>query len=65
LPFLSLFGSKEIVLNESLVAAKRSLTCERDAQLVASLPDRDLYMAFFRDPDHHLLALMSEQAKKI
>jgi methylmalonyl-CoA/ethylmalonyl-CoA epimerase len=46
------------------VLTKRGLTFERDAHLVASLPDHDLYMAFFRDPDHHLLALMSEQPKK-
>jgi catechol 2,3-dioxygenase-like lactoylglutathione lyase family enzyme len=47
------------------VLAKRGVTFERDAHLVASLPDHDLYMAFFRDPDHHLLALMSEQARRI
>jgi methylmalonyl-CoA/ethylmalonyl-CoA epimerase len=45
------------------VLNKRGLIFERDAHLVASLPDHDLYMAFFRDPDHHLLALMCEQAK--
>jgi methylmalonyl-CoA/ethylmalonyl-CoA epimerase len=46
------------------VLNKRGLTFERDAHLVASLPDHDLYIAFFRDPDQHLLALMCEQAKK-
>jgi methylmalonyl-CoA/ethylmalonyl-CoA epimerase len=47
------------------VLAKRGVTFERGAHLVASLPDHDLYMAFFRDPDRHLLALMSEQARRI
>lgn len=27
---------------------------------VASMPDHDLWMAFFRDPDQNVLALMSE-----
>jgi methylmalonyl-CoA/ethylmalonyl-CoA epimerase len=47
------------------VLAKRGVSFERNVHLVASLPDHDLYMAFFRDPDHHLLALMSEQAKTV
>lgn len=28
--------------------------------LIAKMPDHDLWMAFFRDPDKNLLALMSE-----
>jgi methylmalonyl-CoA/ethylmalonyl-CoA epimerase len=28
--------------------------------LIAKMPDHDLWMAFFRDPDNNLLALMSE-----
>ena len=28
--------------------------------LIARMPDHDLWMAFFRDPDRNLLALMSE-----
>jgi methylmalonyl-CoA/ethylmalonyl-CoA epimerase len=31
--------------------------------LVARMPDHDLWMAFFRDPDRNLLALMSEVAR--
>jgi methylmalonyl-CoA/ethylmalonyl-CoA epimerase len=38
----------------------RDVTFERDPHLVARLPDHDLWMAFFRDPDGNLLALMSE-----
>jgi methylmalonyl-CoA/ethylmalonyl-CoA epimerase len=32
--------------------------------LVARMKDHDLWMAFFRDPDQNLLALMSEDGKK-
>ena len=31
--------------------------------LVARMPDHELWMMFFRDPDENLLALMSEQRK--
>lgn len=38
----------------------RSLAFEREPHLVAKMPDHDLWMAFFRDPDRNLLALMCE-----
>ena len=31
--------------------------------LVAPMPDHDLWMCFFRDPDDHTIALMSERPK--
>jgi methylmalonyl-CoA/ethylmalonyl-CoA epimerase len=31
--------------------------------LVAPMPDHDLWMCFFRDPDHHLWGVMDERAK--
>ncbi len=34
---------------------------EREPQLVARMPDHELWMAFFRDPDNNLLALMEER----
>jgi methylmalonyl-CoA/ethylmalonyl-CoA epimerase len=48
-----------------LDAAHRSLSgrgvaFEAPPHLVARLPDHELWMAFFRDPDENLLALMSE-----
>lgn len=46
------------------VLTGRGLSFEHGVHLVASLADHDLYMAFFRDPDRHLLALMCEQAKR-
>ena len=36
---------------------------ERPPHIVARLPHADLWMGFFRDPDEHLLAIMSEVAK--
>jgi methylmalonyl-CoA/ethylmalonyl-CoA epimerase len=38
----------------------RGVAFEGEPQLVAKMPDRELWMAFFRDPDSNLLALMSE-----
>jgi methylmalonyl-CoA/ethylmalonyl-CoA epimerase len=38
----------------------RGVAFEANPHLIAKLPDHDLWMAFFRDPDHNLLALMSE-----
>ena len=34
---------------------------EEAPHLVARMPDHELWMAFFRDPDGHLLALMAEK----
>ena len=38
----------------------RGLAFEREPHFIAKLPDHELWMAFFRDPDRNLLALMSE-----
>jgi len=38
----------------------RGVVFEAKPQLIAKLPDHDLWMAFFRDPDRNVLALMSE-----
>jgi methylmalonyl-CoA/ethylmalonyl-CoA epimerase len=38
----------------------RGAVSERAPHLIAPMPDHDLWMAFFRDPDRNLLALMSE-----
>jgi len=37
---------------------------EGKPHLIAKLEDHDLWMAFFRDPDSNLLALMSEVPRK-
>ena len=38
----------------------RGVSFEADPRLIAKLPEHELWMAFFRDPDENLLALMSE-----
>ena len=38
----------------------RGVVFEAKPHLIAKLPDHELWMAFFRDPDANLLALMSE-----
>lgn len=43
---------------ESLIS--QGVGCEGTPHLIAKMPDHDLWMAFFRDPDENLLALMSE-----
>jgi methylmalonyl-CoA/ethylmalonyl-CoA epimerase len=40
--------------------ASRGVTFEGEPHLIAKMPDHELWMAFFRDPDRNLLALMSE-----
>ena len=38
----------------------RGVVFEQKPEFVAKMPDHELWMAFFRDPDSNLLALMSE-----
>jgi methylmalonyl-CoA/ethylmalonyl-CoA epimerase len=40
--------------------AARGVPFEREPALTARMPDHDLWITFFRDPDRNLLALMSE-----
>lgn len=40
--------------------AARGVAFEAKPHLIAKMPDHELWMAFFRDPDGNLLALMSE-----
>jgi methylmalonyl-CoA/ethylmalonyl-CoA epimerase len=40
--------------------AGRGVVFEAKPHLIARMPDHELWMAFFRDPDGNLLALMSE-----
>lgn len=40
--------------------SSRGVFFEQEPHLIAKMPDHDLWMAFFRDPDSNLMALMSE-----
>ena len=42
---------------------KRGLAFDSTPHLIAKMDDHDLWMAFFRDPDGHTLALMQEAPK--
>ncbi len=52
---------KTTEMHEKLGA--RSVHFESKPQLVASMPNHDLWMAFFRDSENNVLALMSEEPK--
>ena len=40
---------------------QRGVSFVDDPHLIAKLPDHELWMCFFRDPDGHTLALMEEK----
>ncbi len=40
--------------------AERGVPFDDEPHLIAEMPDHDLWMTFFRDPDRNLHALMSE-----
>ena len=42
------------------ILSTRGVVFEAKPHMIARLPDHELWMAFFRDPDANLLALMSE-----
>ncbi|HEX7090746.1 MAG TPA: VOC family protein [Longimicrobiales bacterium] len=44
--------------------AARGVRFEDEPHLVADLGDRELWMAFFRDPDQNVAAIMSEPLKR-
>jgi methylmalonyl-CoA/ethylmalonyl-CoA epimerase len=43
--------------------SKRGVEFVDEPHLIAKLPDHELWMAFFRDPDGNLMGLMSEVRK--
>ena len=43
--------------------SSRGVPFEGEPHLIARMPDHDLWMVFFRDPDRNLLALMCELPK--
>jgi methylmalonyl-CoA/ethylmalonyl-CoA epimerase len=42
------------------ILSARGVAFDAEPHLIAKMPDHELWMAFFRDPDRNLLALMSE-----
>ena len=43
--------------------SKRGVSFEHKPRLIAKMDDHDLWMAFFTDPDGHMLAIMHEAPK--
>jgi methylmalonyl-CoA/ethylmalonyl-CoA epimerase len=41
----------------------RGVSISRNPELIAEMPDHDLWMSFFKDPSGNTLALMSEVAR--
>ncbi len=63
------FGSILYYTVDDIQEAARALDArgarlEQPPHLVARLPHADLWMAFLRDPDGHMLAIMSEVARQ-
>ena len=54
------FKVSDIVAARDLLAS-RGVTFEVEPHRLARMPDHELWMAFFRDPDRNLLALMCEK----
>ena len=51
-------------IEESVAALEaKGFVFVQPPHLVAEMPDHDLWMAFFEDPDGHMLALMEERSK--
>jgi methylmalonyl-CoA/ethylmalonyl-CoA epimerase len=46
---------------EHTAMQRRGVSFIDDPHLIAEMPDHDLWMCFFRDPDGHTLALMCEK----
>lgn len=46
------------------ILSSRGVSFEGEPHLVAKMPTHDLWMAFFRDSENNLFALMSEEATK-
>lgn len=42
---------------------RRGVAFVDEPHLIARMPDHDLWMAFFRDPDGHLIGLMAERPR--
>lgn len=59
--FSSIIYYKVADIEETFAAlSARGVAFEGQPHRIAQLQDHDLWMAFFRDPDRNLLALMSE-----
>ena len=63
-PSSILYFKVEAVQKAHEALGSRGVPFEAKPHLVAKMPNYDLWMAFFRDSENNLLALMSEEARK-
>ena len=59
-PSSILYFKVDYIQATSSSLASKGVEFEQEAHLVAPMPDHDLWMAFFRDSEENVLALMSE-----
>jgi methylmalonyl-CoA/ethylmalonyl-CoA epimerase len=59
-----LYYTVDDIQEAATVLERRGVRLEQPAHVVARLPHADLWMAFLRDPDGHMLAIMSEVARQ-
>ncbi len=57
------YFSVDDIDNAVAILETRALVFTQPPHLIADMPDHELWMAFFDDPDGHTLALMEERAK--
>ncbi len=62
--FCVYFGCNELAPMVALLKGD-GVYFEQEPHLVAKMPDHELWMAFFRDPDNNLLALMEERKQVV
>lgn len=59
-PSSIIYFKVEDILAATAALLDRGVVFEGEPHLVAEMPDHDLWMTFFLDPDQNMLALMSE-----
>jgi len=58
----SVYFRVEEIQSAAAELTSRGVELERGPHLVAKMPDREIWMAFFCDPDGNRLALLSEKS---
>jgi len=58
-----LYFKVDDILSAAETLKSRGVAFEGEPHLVAKMPDHDLWLAFFRDPDRNVLALMCEMKR--
>lgn len=53
------------IIAEHAAMLTRGVEFVDEPRLIARMPDHDLWMCFFRDPDAHMLALMCERTSTL